>query len=484
MAFIDTFVSIVIGVFQTVLLVMAGVLLTKLKSLDPIGEMRFASANYYLLLPLLCAIQIANATSVDNLGALGILCIDFIVSCGITVVIILIYCRLAKVDIRTIKSYVMVATFGNVAFFPAIIVQSLCSTGGVLSSDSHCKYGTGYSMFGLFLLNIVVWIFGPFVISKDKVLAYNERRKMFLIKHFYGAAKDFLEDTQLAKVEEVQREKYQTCLMQPPVMSQSQLREDDTATKTELLKDAFLHPPPNDKEDLTVLEDPALIEFDVGLHMSYDVYEKFEERFDSFLLKLNPNVYAQIASTLPGPIKPLQMSFKFVLSKIITPPVISCIIGIVVGLITPLKTALLSENMSQRIFMNTFTSLGSMATNISVILLGAKLAGGFTSSKDINLRFVDLVAVNVLRMVIVPAIGLAFMWVMKEVASAYVVDDKVIAFVLYANWCVPPSVIVITLFLLVKYYTKELALIQFWTNVLSVFTCTAYLAIYFVLFPA
>ncbi len=466
MALSVALVGIVIGMFQLVLLVACGFFLAKMGALDQSGEVRFALASYYLMLPLFCFIQIAEATSVSSIIPLCYISLAFIISCIVIFILALCYCELSGADVRTKKCLIFSTAFGNVTTLPAIVVDSLCGSGGTLDRDPNCRKGFGYAMFTIFFLHIAVWSIGPLVATSDREKGRNVMRMMWVVKQFYPSAKAFLEDQELASVHEQPEENRNN-----PEQGQGERHES--------AREIFYAG--GRENDSRFWENEELLAFSTEYRISRGGYRTFEAHFDSLLGKLTPDWVRK--ARLPPPERKIQMTAGVILSKVVAPPVVACVLGFIVGLIAPVKSALIESDIAGRVVMKTAYNVGYMAVPVSAMLLGAKLLVGFTFSKGMNLRILDIVATIVIRLVMAPVVGLGFMFLAAKLNISAVKHDRVLSFVVYANWCVPPSLVLISLFVLYDYYTRETALIQFWSNVVSVVTISAFLLLYFYLFP-
>ncbi len=466
MAILSVFWVTLRGVLQTVILCAAGVLLAKLGPLDPIGDRKYALGVYYLFLPIYCMLQIAQAISVDRIDSFGYLAFSFVAGCLVSLLCAAIYSKIFKVDYRCTKSFILVTTFGNATSYPELLVRSLCDSGGTFEGDPNCEYAVGYAVMGLFFLNVFAWALGPFLISRDSTVCHNERRKFFLIRKFYTSVADFMADTTFAKLDVVEKEKYRDEMSKP---------RNDCETESNI-SDRFANPTRKGVES-GVLEEIGLVEFSLEIKLDSDTHPEFDSHFNSFLGKLHPLVLERICNEMPGPIEPLNISFSYILEKLAIPPIILAIVGVIIGLIDPIKDWIFSDS-AQPIFMKTMINVGNIAIPVLVMLLGAKLSLGVGFGKDVNLNLKDLIGIMIIRLLIVPAIGLGFM---KIVALGGILDpdeDKVLAFIAYSFWNLPPSVMVISVFLVFRYYAKEIAVIQIWTNVVAAITLTVYLVIY------
>lgn len=456
---ITIFVDVLVGVLQIFIYIAIGFLLAKLSPMDLIGEKKFNLATYYVFLPLHCAIEISAAIDLGEQAAeVGLLAFSFTVSTVLAALLSFLYCKITGVDVRVVKSFLIVSCLGSVTAFPAVMAGSLCDDGGAMHGDPNCEYYQGYSLIGLLMLNIYLWIASPLLISRDKVKCYNLRRKMYLIRNFYDTVEEFMNDKAFSKLDQVQQEKHGEVIG---------TIESDRETTT---NDFFDHVP--DEHPHETLDEEALIEYSLQVNMSESNHDAFVRHFKLLLQRIHPNVFENIKQTLPRTIKPVPVDIKYILLQLASPPIMACILGLVVGAIGPISDGLYGTQ-GKRYVITSLRKLSGVAIPFLVALLGAKLSHGFTFTKTVNLRVKDLVALGVIRLLLIPAIGLAFVALLKEMASGQK-DNEVLFFIIYAFWNVPPSVLVISAFLMVGYYSKELAIIQFWTNSLSAIFMTVF----------
>ena len=474
MGVLDSFLGTLRGVFQTVILACAGAILAKLGPLDPIGDRKYALGIYYLFLPVYCMLQIAKTMSVDRLPAFGFLALSFFTASAISFGCTIIYCKIFKADYRCILSITLICTFGNTTTYPEILVRSLCDTGGLFDGDYYCQYAVGYAIIGLFFLNVSAWALGPFLISKDSAICYNEKRKFYIIRKLYKNPEEFMNDETFEKIGSVQQEKF------PEEMRVVQTN-NETDKNGKLTNEAIFNRKETKEMEVNVLEEKALIEYSLEIRLDSNSYDIFKTHFDELLAKLNPAVLDKICKEMPGPTDQITFSFKYLLEKLTTPPIILSLFGFFIGFIDPVRNWLFGST-ADPIFMKTLGNIGNIAIPATVMLLGAKLILGVGFAKDVNLRFIDLVCISIIRLAIVPALGLLFMWILTSTHALSINDNRVLSFVMYSFWNLPPSVLIISVFLVFKYYSKEVAVVQIWTNILAIATLTVYLVVYIQIF--
>jgi len=469
MAVGEIFTGVFIGILQLLILTVAGFILAKLSPLDPVGERKFSLAVFYLLLPLFCIIELSKSVNItENVLNICFLIISFTCVSIVSGILGFIYAKLSGVDLRSIWSFVIVSTFGSVTAFPAIIATSLCEPGGLLGHDKNCHASQGYSLMGLLMLNIYLWAVAPILISRDKFLCYHIRRKICLVKEFYPSLAAFMKDTDFTHFNAVQKERHADIMI---TMTES---EEDSTLRVRFVK----HEPVEKPHDS--LDDEGLIEYSLQMNMDSTGYNEFKVHFETFLTKIHPKVFEKMWTSIPRPVKPLPISFCYIASLLASPPIIACFAGILLGAIPGVAPALFSDT-SKQIFMKTVTNLSVGAIPTLVMLLGAKLSNGFQFTNTVNLRMKDLIALVILKLIIIPLIGIGFMEIAHKILSNE--NDRVLEFIMYSFWNVPPSVLMISTFVMIGYYSKEIGILQFWTNSLSAITMPVMYVIYFSVFP-
>jgi len=483
-------VGVVISVLQLVLLVAAGFAMAKLGPLDKIGEYKFVQGSYYLFIPLFCLIEISKATDVSTVANLGLLLLNFIINVLIVSGITLLYCCITKMDIRSTKVFIILTSLGNLAFFPSVIINSLCDHNGLLDGDKNCGISYGLCVFGLFMLNTVAWGAGPFIIKSDRCIALNIRRQMYLIKRLYDSPQNFLADKDFSLLKNQQQVKFANIMNEENQKRDEKKEEkkDENCIQRKLVTEIGLtniNIEKSDKAiavDYKILEIPELILFSNLLYMGRDVNKQFQEHFNNFLKTVNPKVLSEISKNLPGLCQPPRAKFKEIMKNLIIPPVICCLAAVIIGLISPLKNAIFSD-WGNQIAVKTLSYIGAMSTPISNMTLGSKLAAGFIFTKELNLRFKDLVALLVIRFVIAPLAGLGYIILVQRLNIPQINENRILMLILYMYWLVPPSVVLISVFIICNYYTRELALLQFWANIFTVISTPVFIIVYFTIFP-
>ena len=459
------FYEVFIHILQLTIFSLAGAALTKCGAFDRVGENRQAEANLHVFIPLFCFVTFSLAVRDLSGDSLALLFFTFVISSFVALAFAYVYCLIFKADVRIIRVFYLLNAFGDVAFLPEVLVGGLCGEHGILEGDPNCKHTVGYSMYVLFLFNTSLLIIGPFLMHSDKALSFNVLRKMIIIKHFYPSAQAFLDDKELTALDKIEGDKLVLNLPSPE-KSPGISGVDRLTTATNILgKEMFpkikFYDTTDSKVKQDVLEDPELVQFSLDLHLDRTTYQQLDDHFDKLMQKINPQVFNSIYDGhVPAVVPYPKLDLNFLIHICTSPAVIGCVAGMIVGRIMPIMDWLYTTDCL-KIFYTTIQHIAGLAIPLAVMIWGIQLYSGF-GFKGSNIRLKDLIALIIIRLIIVPAIGLGFTYGLSQDGIGAIDNDKVLHFSIFANWVVPPGLLLLTLFVLCGYYAKEGAIMMFW----------------------
>jgi len=450
-------VGVFYGVFQIVFLACMGAILSRLGALDPLGSRKVTLATYYIFLPAYCAIGIAKELDLTkDLNCVGYPILSYTLACIFSAGFAWIYCKFANIDIRSISSFVIITTFGSITAFPVLMAKALCDSGGPLEGQPQCKYVQGYAVVGILIISLYIWTICPLFLYKEAAECYNIRRKICVIREIYGSMQEFMNDKNLDSTEKSNNQL--ELFINPPL-----LQENSSKTNTDLIK----------------IDSQDLVEFSLQISLNFQSdLDSFNSKFTNLISHLDSQKFQSISQKLPAPTIPPEITPCYILYQLVSPPVVATIIGFIISAIIPLKEAI-SHNITDQVFMKTLTTVSNIAVPNLVMVLGAKLYGGFSFGKDANLRVKDLIACCILRLLIIPLIGIGFINILSVLDKETFENNKVLKFIVFSFWNVPPSTQLVSVFVVVQFYLKEMAIMQFWTNVLSTISMAVFYIIYF-----
>jgi len=481
------FYDVMTNILQLLFFSLCGVLLRYLNIFEKVGEFKSAEANLHCFIPIYLIITFSKAIEVPTSKGLGLLFFSFIISSGLSAIFGWVYTKLFKVDVRVSQVFVLLMTWGNVAFLPHVLIGAMCGEGGALQGDPNCSKNTGYSFYGLFLFNLSLLILGPLYMHKDKAICYNVRRQMKLVKNFYDTPQAFLDDKDLVKMNE--GIKYKKIGIES---SPEKLAASPSHTETKPIKDAVQETEArinisgnakeifygkNSKVPITAIEDNDLIEYSLLIHMDSNTYEQWLAHFDKFLEKLDDHTFHEIYDgQIPNPEHSPGYDMDLLHHCVTSKAIWGCIIGLIFGRIPAVMDWIYAEKQ-EKYFMGTFEHLSQIAIPLAVLIWGTQLYSGFTF-KYSNIRLLDLIALHIMRLLIIPSIGLGFIYGLSQDGISELDNDRVLMFSMYADWLVQPGLLLLTLFVLCGYYAKEGALMMFWTTISMIVVAPLFTAAY------
>ena len=471
------FYEVMINLLQLLIYSLVGTALNKLGIFDIVGERKSAEANLHIFVPAFSFITFSNAVNGLSSASLGIIFFSFAVSAATAAVVAYFYCTIVKTDVRITRVFLLLNAFGNVAFLPETVLVALCGKDGALSGYGLCSNKIGYSMYQLFLFNVLLIMIGPFFMNRDKSVAYNIKRQMVLVKYFYESPEIFLTDKDLSMMDAKNKLEPGKISIEiasteriPPPLSEERLVTVTGLVKTTTVREDFYGN--GSKVPASVLDDPELVDYAVSIHMDDDVHKAWEAQFEALLKKIDMDVYKRLAEGIPAPMKFPEVDKDFWIHMATSKVVIFGILGVIIGRI-PTAMGWLYGPDGLKYFMGTVKGVAGLALPLAVMVWGVQLSPGFLF-KGSNIRLFDIIGLIILRLAIVPAIGLGFSSVLNHGGIEALNDDKVLAYSVYSMWCIQPGLLLLTLFVLCGYYAREGAMMMFWSSVAVIIASPLY----------
>lgn len=200
-----------------------------------------------------------------------------------------------------------------------------------------------------------------------------------------------------------------------------------------------------------------------------DEYSEFEKK----IKKTNENF------TLKP--KFFKISFSTILVKILSPPIVCCFLGLLIGM-SDMREILFSKN---HYIANVVEGL-YVVTRATVPFLYVTLGISMISVKNINYSNTPISTKYVLvsfivRFVMLPGIGLLYVYLWKTYFGGIVAFSKVFKFSMFIPFCLPSAATVVVVVNMLDILKEETSLILFVHNTTLLITLTVWYLIYFLL---
>jgi predicted permease len=176
-------------------------------------------------------------------------------------------------------------------------------------------------------------------------------------------------------------------------------------------------------------------------------------KFETSMKKLDPE-FKLTATEIP-------FSFKIILAKIHSPPVIGCFLGLLIGE-SSMREVLFSSNhyvsnIVDGIQIITKTTVPFLYINLGVSILAIKTFNPLNTpltKKYIILSFIH-------RNILLPGFGLLYVYLWKTYFGGMVEASKVFRISLFIPFCLPCSTTVVVVVNMIKFFLDETGIIQF-----------------------
>jgi hypothetical protein len=193
-----------------------------------------------------------------------------------------------------------------------------------------------------------------------------------------------------------------------------------------------------------------------NLTINSDMCKVINQEWNKLFLnvkKINPEFKM---STIEVPV-----SFNIILSKIHSPPVIGCFLGLLIGM-SSMREVLFSNNhyianIVDGIQVVTKATVPFLYVNLGISILAIKNLNPLNTPLD--KKYIILSFLH--RNIVIPAIGLFYIYLWKTFYGGMVLASKVFRISMFMPFCLPCSTTVSVVFSIVKYFHEEAGFILF-----------------------
>jgi predicted permease len=169
----------------------------------------------------------------------------------------------------------------------------------------------------------------------------------------------------------------------------------------------------------------------------------------------------------------------YIYGRVYYPPIIACFLGLLVGL-SGMRDIAFSSNHYLKNFFDVWPII--TVVNVSFIYTTAGYAMAATSKITMNmiLTFKEIVIGILIRFIIVPGIGLLWIYLWVTFYGGIVIESKVVRFAMFIPFCAPVSATLIVFLNLVNIYVDEAGYHIFIQYILSLVLLSTVYLVYFI----
>ncbi|KAH7427296.1 hypothetical protein KP509_10G038100 [Ceratopteris richardii] len=165
---------------------------------------------------------------------------------------------------------------------------------------------------------------------------------------------------------------------------------------------------------------------------------------------------------------------KFPLGILLNPPNAAVVAAFIVGGIPLFKRSLVGSDAPLRLIQDCLSTLGTAALPSMILLLGGNLTQGSSSGSE-KMNASVLASITVVKLVLVPALGLCF--VLGASHLGLVPEDPLFRLVLLVQYAMPSA---FTIGVIAQLYNmgEQVTIVLFWSYICSVLTTTVWTTLY------
>jgi hypothetical protein len=178
--------------------------------------------------------------------------------------------------------------------------------------------------------------------------------------------------------------------------------------------------------------------------------------------------------------KEIPFSFNLIISKVYSPPIIGCFCGLMIGM-SGMREVLFSTNHYVSNIVNGIEVVTKAAVPIIFINLGVSMLSiKFCDPLNTPLTKKYVILSFVHRFIIMPGIGLIYVYLWKTYFGGIITASKVFRISVFVPFCLPCTSVVVVIVNIIKYFADETGIMLFIHNFSIVITLTILYLIYYV----
>jgi predicted permease len=417
------------SILQVVMLTSTGIFLRVLGILSKANIKVISDLNFYLLLPMFTSFELANSIDLEKLYIMGFSLLSCFLALLISLGVGILVTRFSGIDKRIRFIYISMCCISNTFSMPVVVVAASCSAKGILESFPElCKEsnnGQFYSTITI-IATLVFWAIAFASISIDRNFSNKYRSEVAHTLKYYTSLKDFMNS------------------------SKTTLSEADTAPS----------------------EDDISTQLKIKCTLCH--YSKFELKYKA-MLEMIAKKYTmeEYIAALP---EKYSIKAMYLLKTLLYPPSFTVFLGVLLAMNTRFKLYIFHDK-SFSMFLATIQKVYNMTIPVSYIILGSKLVDSFVYLKSNFVTGKDIVLLNLQRFLLMPLIGIAFMYLVKACYPG-IKTDTVLSLAIYMQWTIPCSTSIIAAFVKEDYGAEDAAQLMLYGYIVCTFPMTIFVALW------
>lgn len=172
------------------------------------------------------------------------------------------------------------------------------------------------------------------------------------------------------------------------------------------------------------------------------------------------------------------VNYKLIMNLMYSPPVVGCYLGLIIGM-SNMRIVLFSKNHYISNLEDGLELVSKVTVPFLYITIGISFIAIPKLSLKMTVRKFHIVLGIFHRFIVMPSIGLLWIFLWSKYFGSYVKDSKVIRISMFIPFCVPSGANIVMLVNVIKYFVNEAAAVLVAQNISMIITLTIWYLIYF-----
>lgn len=432
-------------------MILSGFFFGKIGLISKEALLSFAQMNIDIFLPTYLFILVGKCSFTYNYIQNWIIILSFLFYTVIAFLLSYLWCIITKIDLRYRYSFIILTCFVDIKRLYFLYIKSFCFLydNKTINDDEFCSDIQVHAYLPAFFQGILIWYLGFNLLRIDA--AYQKDTK-----DLWDKIKDVIQFKSNNQIE-----------LQP---LNNEIKKDKDNSNANLYQDLqeiqgiklnnFVKPK-GDKHNshIQVSEDKiknhntSLISpFDNGLekeqiHKIFNEYKINNNPHSSYEIYASIDFYTKIRKHHIISIRKYKQTCKEIMFTFFQSPLFGLSIGFIIGFIRSIREWVFDTTTPVYLFYDTFNNIGNCNILLGFLIIGgASIIDLSKEEREENaypkVRIKDYIAHLVIKVIIMPFLGIIFTYVLKE---KYYKDNNVLLWTCFIQWMIPTSLDVVNI---------------------------------------
>ena len=414
-----------------------GYFFAKVGLLQKEGLVSFAKMNIEIFLPVYLFIQVCRSTFTYNLEENGVIIISFLFYFVIAFLLSFIYAFFSKMDIRYRFTFISITVMVDVKRLHYLYINSLCHllNNKFEPEKTFCKDILVNSNVHIFFQGILIWYLCFNLIRMDR--AYQRQVSDVWNKANMQELKTEA-DLRLADDKEDKEAKDYFNPEEEEKENKEQPKEEKESSRN--MNSNYLSN--EEKKKLKAIYNMYTVSTNKDIEKNNkdnDIDNKDNNKVIQVFAR--QSFYNKIKKYHNANFFKNDVWWKEIIYILLRSPIIALFIGFIVGFIRVIREWIYDTTTPVYLFFDTFNNIANCNILLGFLMIGANVVNSINENTDrivsMHVRKLDYVAHLVIKVVIMPFLGVVFSYVINK---HFFEDNRVLNWTCFIQWMLPTSI--------------------------------------------